>query len=168
MGVDEAGGDQRIGPVAHLDRRRQARQQFGRRTQGANATLLDQQQAVLEMAVGGGDPDAGGIVQAVEQGGAIGLGSSRHGDGLPCERGHGVVVARGYACNQYRGALSDRCKRRLVILRRRNCPGFHPGVLTINVQAGYVLLWRLANEALRCWDTDRSDPAADGLHPFGG
>ncbi|MNZ94815.1 hypothetical protein D3C78_1139320 [compost metagenome] len=81
--------------MAHLDRRRQPRQQFDRRPQSANATALDQQQAILEMAIAGGDPDAGRIVQAVEQGSAIGVELIGHVDGLPCERGHGVARADG-------------------------------------------------------------------------
>ncbi len=78
VGVDEARGDQRVLIVRDFDVRRQGRQQFAGVAEGADLAAIDHQQAVLEIFVGGFDPDFGGVGDAVQDGGAVGFASQRH------------------------------------------------------------------------------------------
>ncbi|MNI33083.1 hypothetical protein D3C73_870110 [compost metagenome] len=78
VGVDEAGGDQRILIVGDLDIRRQGRQQFAGVAQGADLAVIHNQQAVFEILVGGFDANDGWVGDAVQDGGAVGFASQRH------------------------------------------------------------------------------------------
>jgi hypothetical protein len=78
VGVDEAGGDQRILIMGDLDIGRQGRQQFAGVAEGADLAVIDHQQAVFEILVRGFDTHFGGVGDAVQDGGAVGFASQRH------------------------------------------------------------------------------------------
>lgn len=57
----------------------QALQQVGGVADGADAAVFDHQQAVFEILVGGFDAHFGRVAEAVQEGGAVGFASQRHG-----------------------------------------------------------------------------------------
>jgi hypothetical protein len=77
MGVDEAGGDQRITVLLDVYAS-QLRQQFGSFADLGDLTVLDQQDAVLEILVGLLDADDGRVGKAVQDGGAVGFAGVAH------------------------------------------------------------------------------------------
>ena len=56
----------------------QARQQVAGVAKGADLAVIDHQQAVLEIFVGGIDPNNGRVGDAVQDGGTVGFASQRH------------------------------------------------------------------------------------------
>ncbi len=77
VGVDEAGGDQRIAVVLYLDTG-QFRQQLGGSANLGDLAILDQQDAVLEVLIGLFHADHGRVGQAVQDGGAVGFDGIAH------------------------------------------------------------------------------------------
>ena len=65
MGVDKARGDQGILVMLNLDVSRQGRQQVAGIAQGADLAVVDQQQAVFEILIGGFDAYFGRVGDAV-------------------------------------------------------------------------------------------------------
>ncbi len=78
VGIDEAGGDQRVAVLEDLDVADLAEQGFGV-TEASDLAVLHQQQAVLEVFVGAFDADLRGVGDAVQDGGAVGFGVAGHG-----------------------------------------------------------------------------------------
>ncbi|MNN80750.1 hypothetical protein D3C81_1975090 [compost metagenome] len=94
VGVDKAGDDQRVGPVLQRGACRQLWQQVRGAVDGADTAGLDQQQAILQIAVAGFDTDPGRVIQAVQQGGAVGVQWGGHAGGLPGDLWDSVAVDR--------------------------------------------------------------------------
>ncbi|MNG19847.1 hypothetical protein D3C84_1040530 [compost metagenome] len=80
MGVDEARGDQCILIVGDLDVGGQAGEQFGGVADGTDLAVFGHQQTIFEVLVGGFDAHHGGVGDAVQDGGAVGFASRRHGN----------------------------------------------------------------------------------------
>ena len=77
MGVDEAGGDQRVAVVLDVDAG-QLGQQLGSRADLSDLAVFDQQDAVLEILIGLLDTDHGRVGEAVQDGGAVGFDVGGH------------------------------------------------------------------------------------------
>ena len=73
MGVDKARGNQRIAVEGNVSVGRQRGKQVCGIAQRGDFAVLDHQQAIFKILVGGLDPDFGGVGDAVQNGGAIGF-----------------------------------------------------------------------------------------------
>lgn len=79
MGVDQAGSDQRILVMGDFDVGGQCGQQVAGMPQGTDLAVVDHQQAVFEILIGGFDPYDGRVGEAVQDGSTVGFASQRHG-----------------------------------------------------------------------------------------
>ena len=73
MSIDKAGGDQRILVLGDFNVGAQCAKQFAGRPHGFDLAVVDHQQTVFKIFVGGLDPDVGRVGDAVQNGGAIGF-----------------------------------------------------------------------------------------------
>ena len=73
MGIDKAGGDQCVFVLGHSNVGGQCAKQFAGRANSLDLAVVDHQQAVCKIFIGGLDPDFGGVGDAVQNGGAIGF-----------------------------------------------------------------------------------------------
>jgi hypothetical protein len=79
VGVDQARCDQRILVMGDVDIGGQRRQQIAGMAQGTDLAVIDHQQAVFEILIGGFDPHFSRVGDAVQDGGTVGFASQRHG-----------------------------------------------------------------------------------------
>lgn len=78
VGVDKTRGDQRVLVVLHRDACVQGRQQFAGVANGADAAIVDHQQAVFEILMGSLQAHLGRVGDAVQDGGTVGFTGNGH------------------------------------------------------------------------------------------
>ncbi|MNO91496.1 hypothetical protein D3C76_830420 [compost metagenome] len=115
VGVDEARGDQRVLVMLDRDIGVQGRQQFGGVAYGADAAVVDYQQAVLEVLMGSLQAHLGRVGDAVQDGGTVGFAGNGHNTlvkWLGCAGRAAATGQWGRHWRQRRAGRSRRCRWR--------------------------------------------------------